>query len=524
MHAQVPGVFNAKEAELLCLFATQAAIAIQNARLFQAERSQREQAEALRIQSRRNNRELALLNQVIVASATGQEIESILQMICRELAMILDVPHTAAALLDEEKTEAVLVAGYQDGQHPSVIGLAVATAGNPAAQYLLERKEPLLSEQAQSDSCLEPLHDLLRERRISSLALLPLIVEDEGVGALALGAVAPRTFSSEDVALAQRVAEQASGALARARLVRTQRRLSAAVEHSVEAVVITSEDARILYANPAFERIVGRNRETFIGKSLSTFGSERLMDPSHPDMWQTIRSGNTWQGRLEYLDAEGRTLTLDLTVAPVRDQTGEIVNFVATMRDMSREIQLEKQFHQAQKMEALGRLAGGVAHDFNNLLTVIRLSTHMLQRELDPDDPLWMHTDQIQEASDRAARLTKQLLSFSRRDVVEPKVLNLSGIVSDLSPMLERVIGEEIDLKTALADDLWPVKADLSQMDQVIINLAVNARDAMPDGGTLTFETANVELDEDYAALHMDVRPGEYARLTITDTGTGMDQ
>lgn len=523
VHALAPGVFTAKEAELLSLFATQAAIAIQNARLFQAERNQREQAEALRIQSRRHNRELALLNHVIIASAVGQEIESILQMICRELALILDVPHTAAVLLNEEKTDAVLVAGHQDGSHPAVIGLAITTAGNPAAQYLFERKETLLSEHAQSDPRLELLHDLLRERQIGSLALVPLIVEGEGVGALALGAVAPHTFSSEDVALAQRVAEQASGALARARLVRTQRRLSAAVEHSVEAVVITSEDARILYANPAFERIVGRDRETFIGKSLSTFGSERLMDPSHPDMWQTIRSGNTWQGRLEYLGADDHPLTLDLTVAPVRDQTGEIVNFVATMRDMSREIQLEKQFHQAQKMEALGRLAGGVAHDFNNLLTVIRLSTHMLQRELDPDGPLWTHTEQIQETSDRAARLTKQLLSFSRRDVVEPKILDLSDIISDLSPMLERVIGEEIELKTELADDLWPVKADLSQMDQVIINLAVNARDAMPDGGTLAFETANVELDEAYAALHMDVRPGEYARLTITDTGTGMD-
>lgn len=197
------------------------------------------------------------------------------------------------------------------------------------------------------------------------------------------------------------------------------------------------------------------------------------------------------------------------------------------MQDLEKSLQdlkqTQTQLIQAQKMEAIGRLAGGVAHDFNNLLTVIQISTQLLMRQLHPQDPLWEHVQQIQEASERATRLTKQLLSFSRRKVVEPRQVNLSEIVSDLGQMLKRVIGEDIELVIALAEDLWSVRADPSQMEQVIVNLAVNARDAMPQGGQLSIQTANTILDNAYAATQIDARPGEHVILTISDTGTGMD-
>jgi two-component system cell cycle sensor histidine kinase/response regulator CckA len=182
----------------------------------------------------------------------------------------------------------------------------------------------------------------------------------------------------------------------------------------------------------------------------------------------------------------------------------------------------QAQFLQAQKMEAVGRLAGGVAHDLNNMLTVVQFSTQLIERQLRPQDPVWEHARQIREASERASRLTKHLLIFSRREVVEPRLVNLSRLVSDLSQMLRRIIGEDIELLTPLAESLWPVKVDPSQVEQATVNLVVNARDAMPRGGRLTIETANAVLDEAYAARHLDVQPGDYVLLTVSDTGVGM--
>jgi two-component system cell cycle sensor histidine kinase/response regulator CckA len=183
----------------------------------------------------------------------------------------------------------------------------------------------------------------------------------------------------------------------------------------------------------------------------------------------------------------------------------------------------QAQLVQAQKMEAIGRLAGGVAHDFNNLLTIVDLNAQLLERKLYPQDPLWEHVQQIREAGERASRLTGQLLSFSRREVIEPQVIDLSRAVDNLSWMLRRVTGESIQVITALARDLQPIKVDPSQIEQVIINLTLNARDAMPQGGRLSIETANCAISATDAAERLNVQPGEYVVLAVSDTGIGMD-
>jgi len=184
--------------------------------------------------------------------------------------------------------------------------------------------------------------------------------------------------------------------------------------------------------------------------------------------------------------------------------------------------QTQTQLFQAQKMEALGRLAGGIAHDFNNLLTIIDISGRLLERQLHPDDPLSEHVRRILEAGERAANLTTQLLSFSRREIIEPRIVDLNRLVGDLGRMLQRIIGEDVRLVMDLAEDLKPVKVDAAQVEQVIVNLAVNARDAMPQGGRLSIETANTVLDRAYASSQVDVRPGEYVVITVGDTGVGM--
>jgi PAS domain S-box-containing protein len=199
---------------------------------------------------------------------------------------------------------------------------------------------------------------------------------------------------------------------------------------------------------------------------------------------------------------------------------GLLQNLERSLSDLKR---TQTQFLQAQKMEAMGRLAGGVAHDFNNLLTVVQLSTRLMERHMHSEDPQRKHVGWILETVERATDLTKQLLSFSRQEVIQPCVLDLNRVIHRMSGMLQRIIGEDIELVTAFGDNLWSVHMDPSQVDQVIMNLVVNARDAMPEGGTLNIRTANAALDEEQVTHHLDAEPGEYVRLTVADTGMGMD-
>ena len=264
-------------------------------------------------------------------------------------------------------------------------------------------------------------------------------------------------------------------------------RLVTAIEQSAEAVMITNTAGEIEYVNPAFSRITGYSREEALGQNPRILKSGNQDPALYQQLWETILQGKVWHGELINRRKDGSLYHEQMNIAPVRGERGEVTHFIATKQDVTARKQLEQQFVQAQKMEAVGRLAGGVAHDFNNLLTIINGYAQILTQRSSPKDPRRNLFEEIQMAGERAASLTRQLLAFSRRQVLEPKVLDLSSVLANTEKMLRRLIGEDIELATKLKPGLGRVKVDPGQIEQVIMNLAVNARDAMPQGGKLHY-------------------------------------
>jgi two-component system cell cycle sensor histidine kinase/response regulator CckA len=285
--------------------------------------------------------------------------------------------------------------------------------------------------------------------------------------------------------------------------------------------IATIAEGRYIDVNESFLRVTGYRREEVIGRtSLELKFWKRPEDRARlvEMLWE--------HGCVRDLEIIYRTKSGEERIALDSAEAIEIAGqecIIAILRDITERKFLEKQLRQTQKMEAVGQLSGGIAHDFNNLLGVIIGYSEILEQRLPQNDPLRKECGQIKKAGQSAASLTRQLLAFSRQQVLEPKVLDLNAIVPHVGIMLRRLIGEDIDLRATLGPALGCIKADQSQIEQVIMNLAVNARDAMPQGGKLLIETANVDLDEDYARRHPPQKPGAYVLLTVADTGMGMD-
>src|SRR6266540_2797653 len=300
-------------------------------------------------------------------------------------------------------------------------------------------------------------------------------------------------------------------------------KLLRAVEQAENVIFMTDPDGQISYINPSFEALYGYKREEVLGRTPRILKSGQQDAAFYTEFWSKLLSGEGVRGEIVNRARDGRLVTVQMSANAVLDSDGKRVGYVAVQHDVTERKLLEQQFRQAQKMEAIGQLAGGVAHDFNNLLTAILGYAELLAEKLKDRPREAEDLDEIRKAGERAASLTRQLLAFSRQQVFERKVLDLNCLIAEIEKMLRRLIGEDVDLVTVLDPALAYVWADAGQLEQVVMNLAVNARDAMPRGGKLTIETSNVELDEEYARLHTPVRPGRYVMIAVSDTGVGMD-
>ena len=374
--------------------------------------------------------------------------------------------------------------------------LAMAREIQPEVPLILV--SGIIGEEAAIDSLLAGATDYVLKNRLSRL--VPAI---------------RRALAEAEDRRARRRAEEARRA--------SEAKYRQLFESSKDGLLIIERDTeQILDVNPAFLELVGYTRDEVVGSTVTDVGLAG-QDPACEAAFREVVSRD--EGHfpdLQLTGREGRRLDVDMISNAYFVGDQRVVQ--CSVRDISERRRLENQLRVSQKLEAVGQLAGGIAHDFNNLLVVINSYTDMAIETLREGDPMRADLQQVAEAGARAAGLTRQLLAFGRRQFLQPKVLSLNTVVSGIEQMLRRLIGEDIELRIKLSPDAGNVRADPAQVEQVLMNLVLNARDAMPQGGRLVVETADVELDELYAKTHADVKPGSFVLLAVSDTGSGMDQ
>lgn len=463
-----------------------------------------------------NNKATSLISNTAGTAAGRMSVEEALRQseeMWRRYEFIVNTSKDFMTLIDQDYTYAAANAAYCQAHHKTqaeIIGKTVAEVWGEK-RYSTQIKAHLDRCFAGNEVHYQEWFEFAGlERRCFDVAYYPYYDNE--------GHVTHAVVISRDITRHKLAEEEIQ------RRNRELTRLSTAIEQTTESVIITDAEGTIVYVNPAFERISGYSRSETIGRNPRFLKSGHHDATFYRELWATLIAGQVWRGRFVNKKKSGVLYVEDAIITPVRGDDGTVLNYVGLQRDVTHELQLEEQYRQSQKMEALGRLAGSVAHDFNNILTVITgYSELLLKRFPNPQDPAREEIEWIKEASERASTLTRQLLAFGRRQPLQPQILNLNEVVTNLERMLRRLISEDIELKIRLDTKLQQVKADPGQIEQVLMNLIVNARDAMPQGGQLTIETANVNLDETCAERHFEVTPGAYVMLAVTDTGVGMD-
>jgi PAS domain S-box-containing protein len=479
------------------------------------------------------------------AALSAENLHALLTDVHRIVGELMPARNFYVALYDPE-TELLSFPYFVDQYDPEIPAQSRGLR-NGLTEYVLRTGEPLLATPEVHEALVvRGEAELIGAPSLDWLGV-PLRVKDRTIGVVVAQTYEEGVrYGQSELDILTFVSAQTAMAIERRRaeeaLRQSEERYRTFIAQSSEGVsrlefkppvpVTLAEDAQVdaMYAsatvaecNDAMARMYGfTEARELVGARLADLHDQG--DPANREQMRGfIRAGYRLNdSETRERDREGRPhVFLNNVVGFI--EGGQLVRVWGTQRDVSEQRRLEEQFRQAQKMEAVGQLAGGIAHDFNNLLTAILGNTQLLLRDLPPGNAMRGDVEEIRKASERAAGLTRQLLAYSRRQMLQPEILDLNVVVADMDRMLRRLIGEHIALVSVPAPDLGWVRADPSQIEQVLVNLVVNARDAMPEGGRLTIETANIELDAAYAQDHLGATPGPYAMLAVTDTGTGMD-
>jgi two-component system cell cycle sensor histidine kinase/response regulator CckA len=371
------------------------------------------------------------------------------------------------------------------------------------ADFFTAKDRAVLTDGKLLDIPEEEIETKLKGKRTLHTKKIP-IIEADGIAQFLLGI-------SEDITERKQSEE-------------SQKLLIAAIEQAAEGVVITDATGIIQYVNPAEEKISGYSRAELIGQGADIYKSDKHHEDLHANMWENIRTGNVWQGRFSNRKKDGTEYHEDATISPIYDESGKLTNFVAVKHDVTKQITLQEQLLQAQKMEAIGTLAGGFAHDFNNKLQVIDGYVDLMLFDKDMPETAKSELEVIKQTVHSSAELIKGMMVFVRKAPMELRPIELNKLVAQTRSMLSRSMPKMIEIDLLLDDDLWTINAAPNQIDQILMNLSINARDAMPDGGRLTIKTQNLELEEEFCLARPGAKPGRYVMIAVSDTGTGMDK
>ncbi|MGQ9696052.1 MAG: PAS domain S-box protein, partial [Thermodesulfobacteriota bacterium] len=471
--------------------------------------------------------------------SSSLDIDKVYKVFAEEAHKIISFNLIAITLIDHEKRTfcpAYLAGAYVPGRTREDI---VTLKESFTEKVMLQKSGIILqTEKGQDLLSYAPKLSPFWQRGFRSFMGIPLISHDVVIGVLHIYSQKSNAYKDADLKLAERIGSQIAGAIANAQLYEERQQALAQLKISEERyrnlveyspdMILLHDYEKYIYANPAAVKILGASRaEDIIGKPIREI--------IHPDFWPIVKdrlaqlhSGDSVPLLEEkYNTLEGKVIEVEVVASPVLYQGQRLVQVVARditeRKEAEREMaQLQEQLRESQKLETVGRLAGGIAHDFNNLLTVIQGNAQLALLSLPENDPLRTNMEDILRAAQRAADLTRQMLAFGRRQILSLKMVDLNYIIREMQEMIENLVGEDIEVVISLADKLGKVRVDPEQMKQVIMNLVVNAKEAMPQGGKLILQTDAMDLKEVFLRTYPEMTPGKYVRITVADTGKGI--
>lgn len=378
--------------------------------------------------------------------------------------------------------------------------------------------------------------DLGLHEKIQAVAIIPLVNENQVIAVINLSSHTEKEFSprvqkkitaiTEKIAAAflkLKITEELNIEIAERKLAEQKmRKLSVAMEQSPALIIISDFEGNIEYVNPKFVSLTGYAPDEVYGKKPDILKSGELPDGFYSEIWGCIRSGKEWRGQLHNRKKNGEFFWVAATISPIYDEKGKLTNFLSVMEDITRQKELQDQLFQSQKMESMGRLAGGIAHDFNNIIQVVNGFSELIMMKIAPESDIREDIQEIGKAARRAMDLTNQLLLFSKRKPANIIDVDVNALIANLNNMLLCALGENVRLETVLFPKLNNAKADLRQLEQVLLNLAVNAKDSMPDGGTFKIMTSNIHLDEKDLISINEAEAGDFVCISVSDTGAGL--